>query len=270
MVLLAAVLLIVATSAVPITKYPFFVTINTGFDWTCGGSIIAPDTVVTAASCLFNFQRQKWIPAEFIRVIEIDFINDFLIKEEEFIPCRSYKTHEFYNPFMNDHFNAFDIALIKLDGCISVNKPLTSIIHTCSKNDSAFKEGISIGIVKFPKIIDVEMETLFGARLFKYSHCGAFFESVGLKINKKTTACFNNARLKLNGKWKEKSGGPIISWTPDTNQLCLLGINIYRSKRIHDSIIPSVYIRADYFSDWIRRSMIHLSQSSDPTICRIF
>ena len=43
---------------VPVQHYPFFVTVETD-KFICGGTIIATDTVLTAARCLYNPQASS-------------------------------------------------------------------------------------------------------------------------------------------------------------------------------------------------------------------
>ena len=57
----------------PTVLYLFFVEVRTDFWRFCGGTIIGPNLVVTAAKCLFNPRWKKWAYHKKVTVLKDDF-----------------------------------------------------------------------------------------------------------------------------------------------------------------------------------------------------
>ena len=53
----------------PAYHYPFFVIVGM-FDETCGGTLVAPDAIVTAAHCLFYEDENRWARPKEVYVIK--------------------------------------------------------------------------------------------------------------------------------------------------------------------------------------------------------
>lgn len=81
--------------------------------WACGGSLITEDTILTAAHCTFNHERES---PDVVRLGDLNLITDDDEKETQQYEVASIIRHPDYRPRYND------IALIKIKTKVNVTK----------------------------------------------------------------------------------------------------------------------------------------------------
>ena len=164
----------------PAEDYPFFVLVPKS-EQNCGGTIIAPDIVLTAAQCLYYEQQQRWALNEEVHVLH----GNFSVPGAWFAKYhqgQSYLVHELYRPNNARVKNPFDIALIKVEDSFHItistrgNKPM---LTTCYMGHSTNKYGygtmIGLGLVSQSPL--TKAARLMETQLMKDNLCNGMYGS---------------------------------------------------------------------------------------------
>ena len=106
----------------PSPSFAFFATIRTSSSKFCGGSLIAPDVILTVAHCLYDFHKKKWLPAKDIVITKGDFTQRNWAENAERYSCRRYAHPNAYRPYFENDFKPFDIALLKLKEAVNMTQ----------------------------------------------------------------------------------------------------------------------------------------------------
>jgi len=104
--------------------YPWLVGIKLRGRQSCGGSIIAPQWILTAAHCIFD-PHGKPVKASDLTVVVGDFSQAKKEKNEKNVTVSEATQHEKYTPGKPD--SDFDIALLKLSQLLVYNEDVRSI-----------------------------------------------------------------------------------------------------------------------------------------------
>ena len=128
----------------PSTHRPFFVKVElNGSSSFCGGTLVAPNKVVTSARCLAYRDTPRWAYPSEIQVtknnnlFKLNLVNRFSVEK--------YVFHHAYDPVSNNGRNPFDIAIIQLGECLDMTDGRNQILSLCP-DTTEFKEGLALGL----------------------------------------------------------------------------------------------------------------------------
>ncbi|CAG9797988.1 unnamed protein product [Chironomus riparius] len=156
---------------------------NTEIKWLCGGSLVSPKFVLTVAHCLSSRQ--------FGHVQKVKVGMKYKDQEHDNEKVFVYNIKEtFKHPNYNERTFNEDIALLKLDGTVSINENILPIcLPTKQHND--FKAMAIIRSHTYGK----QSEILMKATLERFTHteCKNFYPDDGnMLIDEKTMLCYGH------------------------------------------------------------------------------
>jgi secreted trypsin-like serine protease len=125
---------IVGGTAVPNGKYPFMSYIelsrNGKFIGQCGGSLIDPDSVLTAAHCFDPPPRTIPVPTEAFLTVGATVLRQLTKDQVRRVVFRDSYLHPRHNPKRN---NSYDAAVLKLDRAVTGIQPIK--LATANQNN---------------------------------------------------------------------------------------------------------------------------------------
>ncbi|KAM8711065.1 hypothetical protein ACLKA7_000232 [Drosophila subpalustris] len=240
-------------------EFPFMALIGTkernrtAINWDCGGTLIHPRFVVTAAHCLVttetkeqrldpNFDSPKFV----VRLGELDYNSTTDDAQPQDFKVVNYVVHPSYD---DDEDGAYkhDIAIIELDRNATINEYVApACLPPSSGNDNQQLTAAGWGFTedaghKSSHLLKVTLER------FDDDLCIA---RLSLDIDTRTQLCagtFRGHGDTCNGD----SGGPIFVQHPHYNCLkILIGVTSY-GQICGKQGLPSVYTKVHLYTDWI-------------------
>ena len=201
----------------PAQHFPFFVTVRAQMLPSCGGSIVAPQAVLTAALCLFDFTLQNWVPREEVYVTKSNFAQKYWREDARWFWSQHYISHQSYRLQVNDGLVPFDVAIFKLYESIAISEWQPQIIEPCP-DSSYFNEGLVIGMGLTSRHPDIEAKFLMGVSLHRHYGCARFFDSHGVEIDEENQVCFESVSMTIPaGICEGDSGGPFVAYSTTNN-----------------------------------------------------
>ncbi|KAJ8675709.1 hypothetical protein QAD02_011495 [Eretmocerus hayati] len=139
-----------------ITEYPFMASIRYAGELICGGSIISPNAILTAAHCM---KDKDFLDLLYVKVGDSD-INF----RGSFHQVAEVLKHEKYQELTGAQRMMNDIALLKLKEPIKIDNRTTRMIQLLEESDNArnYRSGTLIGWSFYPTIVNETVPNLNG------------------------------------------------------------------------------------------------------------
>uniref|UniRef100_H2Y821 Peptidase S1 domain-containing protein n=1 Tax=Ciona savignyi TaxID=51511 RepID=H2Y821_CIOSA len=204
----------------------------------CGGSIISPRAILTAAHCLERLSRPSSVKVYVGRYAAAGNAGEALMNVVEIT------IHPKYDPVTLDN----DIAILRLEKSIVYTSTIRPI---CYNDFGVVTEGttcVATGFGQLQSNSDLYQTMLNQVRLpvMSYAECRRAY--AGLYIIKKKHICIGSIQG-AEGPCKGDSGGPLV---------CLIGESTWHQVGITSfgnecgsPRYPGVYTRVPYYADWI-------------------
>ncbi|CAD7703848.1 unnamed protein product [Ostreobium quekettii] len=218
-------------------EFPYFVSLRNFGTHFCGGVLIGPDLVLTAAHCVVNAAGTKRTPDVSVGLLDIDDRPGDRPTVEEFKTCRSI-IHAKFDPTALQL--GYDIALLELSG----QSGATALARL--DPDLELEEGFNVTAAGFGKISNNQVASRFQKTerlsVMTLEECGAIF---GLDFPD-TLLC---AIDRVNGSdvCQGDSGGPLLTRDRET----IVGVVTFGPRDCQAVEVPSAYTRVSAYMDWI-------------------
>ena len=110
-----------------------------------------------------------------------------------------------------------------------------------------------------------------GAVLFKYpsGQCSKIFRGNSTNIREDRQACYGGFPDSSIGTSGGDWGGPIVSPRNAWEDACLLGISSYSQPSSRERGSPSIFTKAEFYSEWIKTVIRTLSADKKLSGCSI-
>ena len=142
----------------------------------CGGTIVDPNAVVTAAHCLYLDKKKRWAKKSEVKVYVADFTKKYWKKYSKKYSCADAHYHNKYKPGVPS--SQYDIAVIKVSSKFSSRR--SKILKPCSKTAN-YRYATAIGLGLTRKKPERDADVLMEVTLKYDKDCGKFDRKVSFR-----------------------------------------------------------------------------------------
>ncbi|XP_055856623.1 trypsin delta-like [Episyrphus balteatus] len=231
---------IVGGSTGLISDYPFIVSIQRRDVHQCGGSIIKPSLILTAAHCIAVFAKSAISGISVRAGATIWSQGGQQVKVKKMIP----------HPLYESTTNGYDIGFLVLEKPLEFDDTVQPIT-LATKIPAGNKEGRILGWGLKKEKADVIPSMLQVARVMSISRARCASEEFGYSDDiKDTMICAQNPGVDA---CQGDSGGPYVSWNSTTNKPDKLVAVTSFGKGCGRKDYPGVYTALAAVSKWIQK-----------------
>lgn len=222
-------------------------------DWkghTCGGSVVAPDVILSAAHCASAFDKV---------IVGLYNLSDIAGNMTESFGVST----EYRHPQYNDFTTQYDVLLIKLDGNITVVDPVRinddTTIPTMSDALGVMGWGatsFASNNVDYPELLhDVELSYIPNIR------CRQMKDDTGLNLGPWLFEDMMCATDDGKDSCYGDSGGPLVKLGSTSSDEPDLQVGIVSWGLECGGPVPGIYHRLSYTYPWIQQTICRISDS---------
>ena len=234
----------------PSASYPFYVVV-TNQNRLCGGTITAQHSVVTA----YNKNEQQWANKEDMKAIRGNFSRPNAWGEKKY-SCQLYKFHLSYELSSLKKFDAYDIAVIRLNEELEIDlstdqKPMLQPCPFDPQKKTKYNYAAVIGLGLTNQKPDQLPNQVIEADLVKIEKCSQYDVRDGFvaafqicySVPGRAAACHCDL------------GGPLL-FKKEGKALGFIGISIYNAETCKNLEFPSVLTPVQVLQDWMKKQLI--------------
>ncbi|MDR0683065.1 MAG: trypsin-like serine protease [Dysgonamonadaceae bacterium] len=232
-----------------VSETPWQVLLQINESYACGGSIIAPNFILTAKHCVESNIPGVAIPANTVKVIAG-------------ITCKSEtNASNIYDVQQIILHPTLDVALLKLNLPLIFNNAIKMVNYTATSNGALYNTGVNVKVSGWgwltPGGYDAA-ECLNAVDLHIISNADANnMLGGGVSDNEVSTIGVGSVRQ---GACHGDSGGPLVTWSNELNQYVLIGVVSWGISGCYgnNTNSPSIFVRVSKLVDWIGQSICPL------------
>lgn len=223
-------------SQINITDAPWQVILKDGNNYTCGGSIVAPNLILTAKHCTDD------VTASNLKVVAG-------------ITCKSEAgTGNTFSVSEIIQHPTLDVALLRLSTNITYNTSRNEINYRSSSNSALYDTGTEVsvsgwGVLTPNGYVGSSCLNAVNLHIISNQDAAAALDSV---VTVDEVACTGIGTVRQ-GACSGDSGGPLVTWSDALNEYVLIGVVSWGRVSCGgtNANSPSIFVRVSSIVDWI-------------------